>query len=147
MLKRPLHSRFGASVTTGRKTTTIRATPWPTGVPIQLYHWSGKPYRSPQVNLAGGIIQVETVHHIRITHLRDGRMVYMVDPGRTYHEPLYRSEGFDTPEDMSTWFRPLVKPGLTIIQHLMTFRLAPSATLFPTCEQLGIPFSHLPHAL
>ena len=37
--------------------TTIRDKPWPIGVPIMLYYWSGKPYRSKQVDIAPVIVR------------------------------------------------------------------------------------------
>ena len=41
MLKRPINSRFRELVLRDEKTTTIRDKPWPVGVPIMLYSWTG----------------------------------------------------------------------------------------------------------
>lgn len=120
MIKRPLNSRFSDAVLKGGKTTTIRANPWPVGVPIMLYNWSGAAYRSKQIDVA-----IVTVHHTeRINiHQRDGgEMVYICDPGNGI--PLHASEGFESREEMDDWFSGLVKPGQTISKTLMRFRLA-----------------------
>jgi hypothetical protein len=51
MIKRPLNSQFPEKVEDLVKITTIRNEPWPVGVPIMLYCWSGKPYRSKHKNV------------------------------------------------------------------------------------------------
>lgn len=122
MIKRPLNACFRDAVLTGKKTTTIRDKPWPTRVPIMLYHWSGAPYRSKQTNVA----QIVVIGYwtIRITHKPDGDMLYSY--GRVNSQPLHESEGFASRADMDKWFRPLVQPGYTAVKALMLFRLETS---------------------
>jgi len=120
MLKRPLSPRFREPVLADQKTTTIRDKPWPVGVPIMLYNWSGAAYRSKQSDVAPVI--VKGFWTIRITHQFDGFMRY--DYGRETNEPLFSSEGFGSPAEMDDWFRPLVKPGQTLTKTLMLFRRA-----------------------
>ena len=138
MLKRPLHSRFGPKVLAGIKCTTIRDTPWPVGKPIMLYHWSARAYNSPQVDVAA--VQVLFTCPIIIIRLPNERMSYQVDqesfaklvneipethplstPSSDLH--LWQLEGFDSREDMDTWFRAKLKPGQTVHKHLMRFKL------------------------
>lgn len=102
MIKRPLNSRFVEPVLADKKTTTIREKTWPVGIPILLYHWSGKAYRSKHHDVA--VIVVKGFWTIRITHKLDG------------------SEGFGSQSEMDEWFRPLVKPGRTVEKTLMRFR-------------------------
>jgi len=119
MIKRPLDPRFKDAVHSGRKTTTIRKAPWPVGVPIMLYHWSGQGYRSPQHDVA--VVIVSKTTPITIAH-GPWMMTYTRKGGaESPAVPLWETEGFGTPEEMHEWFRPLVKPGKTITRHLMTF--------------------------
>lgn len=119
MIKRPINPQFADAVLTGRKFTTIREKPWPVGVPIMLYHWSGRAYDSPQIDLTP--IKVTGYWPIRITHRPDGTMRY--EHGMEHALPLYETEGFPSRAAMNDWFRPLVKPGTTIVQTLHRFRL------------------------
>lgn len=134
MLKRPLHSRFGPKVLAGIKCTTIRDTPWPVDKPIMLYHWSARPYASKQQNLAP-VAALKTIP-ISITHLPSGEMAYVLEiPLSSLHDDthpsatpfselsLWQLEGFDSREDMDTWFRAKLKPGQTVHKHLMRFKL------------------------
>lgn len=123
MIKRPIDPGFTQAVLEGRKFTTIREKPWPVGVPIMLYSWRGKAYRSKQVDVAA--VKVTGFWTINITHLNDGGMRYVC--GMQHPTPLWMREGFDSQEAMDQWFRPLVKPGQTVIKHLMRFRLIQSA--------------------
>lgn len=123
MLKRPLNSRFSDAVREGRKFTTIRDKAWPVGVPIMLYNWSGAAYRSKQINVAPVIVQ--GFWPIEITQLADGSMRY--DHGMENKKPLHETEGFESRDEMDSWFRPLVEPGQTVTKRLMRFRLAGSS--------------------
>jgi hypothetical protein len=122
MMRRPLHSRFSAAVRAGRKTTTMREKAWPVGVPILLYNWSEKPYRSTQLEVA--VVVVEWVDEVDIWRDPDGKMSYgwqrrSTSGGRC----LWEREGFESQTDMDMWFRPLAKPGVTLKRKLMGFRL------------------------
>lgn len=122
MIRRSINARFEQPVLEGRKTTTIRDKPWPVGVPIQLFRWEGKAYRSKQINVA--VIEVRSVSHMDISesayppHLKYDFAAAMVSSPK-----LWETEGFTSKEDMDDWFRPLVKPGQTLHQHLMHFRV------------------------
>lgn len=118
MIKRPLNPQFRAAVLSDVKTTTIRENPWPVGVPIMLYCWSGKAYRSKQVDVAA--VKVRGFWWMIITHNTDGKMFY--DCGKESPPPLYVSEGFASQAAMDDWFRPLVPRGTGIRQALMNFR-------------------------
>lgn len=120
MIKRPLNARFRASVAAGIKTTTIRNKPWPVGVPIMLYTWSGAAYRSPQLDLAAVIVR--EVRTIRITHREDGGMIYAC--GQQTARRIHESEGFATRGELDAWFRPLVKRGETAEKAMMFFSSA-----------------------
>ena len=120
MIKRPLNERFSAAVLEGRKFTTIRETPWPIGVPIMLYHWSGVPYRSKQLDVA--TIEVEEVMKITVTHHRDGWIDFSRD--NIYGIPIYQTEGFDDAGQMLEWFGGSVPKGKTVELSLMRFGLA-----------------------
>ena len=120
MIKRPLNAQFSNAVIEKRKITTIREKPWPVGVPIMLYNWSGAAYRSPQINVAS--VAVQEVLPITITHLPSGQMLYQYD-GFQEADPIWFTEGFESGHDMDEWFRPLVKPGQSVMKHLMRFRL------------------------
>lgn len=119
MIKRPLHPRFSQAVLEERKFTTIREKPWPIGVPIMLFNWAGKAYRSKHLNITAVIASgFWTIH---IEHGADGTMHYTY--GMEHKQPLHQTEGFESQADMDDWFRKLVPPGHTITQHLMRFRL------------------------
>jgi hypothetical protein len=120
MIKRPLNSRFREPVLRGEKTTTIRDKPWPVGAPIMLYSWSGAPYRSKQIDLAP--VVVKGFWTIRMTHQRDGVMVY--ECGKESGPALHETEGFGSQVEMDDWFRPLVKPGQTLAKTLMLFSVS-----------------------
>jgi hypothetical protein len=126
MIKRPLNPQFNTAVLEGRKFTTIREKPWPVGVPIMLYNWSGAAYRSPQVNVAAVIVEETGIVHI--THREGGGIIYFGFIHQNFHRAegtnLYKSEGFSSAAEMADWFRPLIKPGQTVEKHLMKFRLA-----------------------
>ena len=120
MIKRPLNSRFTGPVLAGVKTSTIRNKPWPVGVPIMLYNWSGKAYRSKQVDAA--VIVVSEVRAIRITRREDGGMLYAY--GQPGTRLLHETEGFRSRSELDDWFRPLVKSGQTVVKALMMFNSA-----------------------
>lgn len=134
MLKRPIHAQFGPKVLAGIKRTTIRDTPWPLGKPIMLYHWTGKPYRSQQQDVAA--VEAVFTCHLRITHTRMG-LHYLFSPNNlrglcaflrlpVEEVHLWQLEGFDSRDAMDAWFRPLIKPGQTLQKHLMLFKLLPT---------------------
>lgn len=120
MIKRPLNVRFRNPVLTGVKTSTIRNKPWPVGVQIMLYNWSGAAYRSPQLDVAAVIVR--EVRAIRITHRYDGGMLYAY--GQPNERRLHETEGFATREELDAWFRPLVRRGATVEKAMMFFSLA-----------------------
>ena len=118
MIKRPLNPRFSQAVLAGRKITTIRDKPWPVGVPIMLYNWSGLPYRSKQVDVAPVI--VEFVQGIDINHEPMGAMFSTAYVAK---RPLFGTEGFGSHREMEQWFEAIIKPGQTVTKSLMRFRL------------------------
>lgn len=117
MIRRPITQIFNAPLLAGVKTTTIRPKPWPVGVPIMLYNWSGAAYRSKQADVA--VVSVREVRPISITRLSDVEMVY------AYGEPearrLHETEGFGSREELDSWFRPLVGSGETVVKWMMFF--------------------------
>lgn len=119
MIKRPLNPRFNAAVLEGRKITTIRDKPWPVGVPIMLYNWSGAAYRSKQVDVAA--IVVMGYWSIELAHAEGWGMRYAY--GMESPRSLYETEGFESRDDMDEWFRAVVKPGQKVTKFLMRFRL------------------------
>lgn len=142
MLKRPVNSRFNDRIRAGIKITTIREKPWPSGKPIMLYNWSGKPYGSPQRDVCA--VEVFHTKPITITKTADGAMSYspnvvlplpstltgneMVDPieqSSIRFLPLWQCEGFDSQDDMDAWFRAVLKPGTTTEMHLCRFKVMP----------------------
>lgn len=120
MLKRPIDPRFNAAVLSGSKITTIRNSYWPCDTPIMLYNWEGKPYASKHLDVAAVIVRF--VRPITITHPPGGMLHY--EYGHYLHGRfLWDHEGFPTRHAMDAWFRPLVKPGHSLTQFLMHFRL------------------------
>ncbi len=124
MIKRPLDIRFEDRVREGRKCTTIRDKPWPIGKPIMLYRWSGKPYSSPQIDVCP--VVVTYIHPITISNTPEGMRYSISFVSGTI---LWECEGFDSGEDMDSWFSSKIKPGQTVEKHLMRFNLKPTTTL------------------
>lgn len=120
MIKRPLDPRFSGKVKAGIKITTIRDKEWPVGVPIMLYNWSGKPYRSKHKDVAA--VKVTGFWPMRISRSEDDEMSYSV--GMENERQLFETEGFNSQEEMDEWFRPLVKPNEYIYKALMRFSLS-----------------------
>jgi hypothetical protein len=118
MIRRPLNERFAEKVLAGVKITTIREKPWPVGVPIMLYNWSGAACRSPQVDVAPVVVM--GFWTIQIAQMEDGIMRYAY--GMENNKPLWQTEGFDSAAELDAWFRPLVNPGKSVTKHLMRFR-------------------------
>jgi hypothetical protein len=122
MIRRPLNERFADKVLAGIKTTTIRDNPWPVGKPIMLFRWEGKPYRSKQVNIAPVVVELAFSIVIRrdyidhVTYLPAG----LVPDGKRW---LWQTEGFDSQEDMDTWFCHVVPVQGSAFKSLMRFRL------------------------
>lgn len=100
-----------------RKVTTIRESAWPVGKPVMLYHWSGKPYRSKQVDVC--VVRVIAVHSINITRWADGSMGFYCPS--FIREPLWYVEGFGTKGEMDEWFAAKMKPGTLVWRALMHF--------------------------
>jgi hypothetical protein len=123
MIKRPLAEQFHQKVWDLIKISTIRPNPWPVGVPIQLFRWEGLPYRSKHVN--GPAVIARSANRIMIASDAAGAISYYLagDDLRHAIKDLYVIEGFDSQEDMDTWFRRLVKPGQTIQSYQMLFSL------------------------
>jgi hypothetical protein len=113
MIRRPIDKRFVAAVLKDEKVTTIRENPWPVGVPIMLYVWTDKPYRSKQHNIRQVI--VEETCRVWIHHHKDGGIYYS-------HGQLWVTEGFNSAEDMAEWFRAVVPRGQDVPKTLMRFR-------------------------
>ena len=120
MIKRPLNKIFSAAVLEGRKFTTIREKPWPVGVPIMLYNWSGAAYRSKQIDVVPIIVM--GFWPIEIAQTEEGIMRYSY--GMEKAKPLWQTEGFESASALDAWFRPHVNPGQSVTHQLMEFRLA-----------------------
>jgi hypothetical protein len=137
MIKRPLNPQFSDAVREGRKSTTIRDNPWPVGVPIMLYNWSGLPYRSKQIDVAPVI--VESVHRIVITRFNDTGMGYGDYCPLPSHRQLWETEGFDSREQMNEWFRSALKKSTVSEKVLMRFSLLNISAQTPRREQTSDP--------
>lgn len=121
MIKRPVHHRFRDAVLEGRKITTMREKPWPVGVPIILYHWTGAPYRSKHADVA--VIEVLQTDWVEITRNLNGGLRYGRLGNFELPWPLWVCEGFGARADMDEWFEPLMKKAPKITRHLMLFRV------------------------
>lgn len=121
MIRRSFNIRFRDAILNGVKTTTIREKPWPIGVPIMAFHWSGLPYRSKQVNIAPVIVTAATSIDILLGKF-SGKMIFSEIMG--FERPLWECEGFKDQADMDAWFKAKLKPGQTVTQTLMRFRVA-----------------------
>jgi hypothetical protein len=124
MIRRPLNEKFSPAVRAGRKVTTMREKAWPVGVPILLYNWSGKPYRSKQVEVA--VVVVKFVSEALICRMPGcGSMMFDWDSRGANVEGrrLWQCEGFDSEDEMNEWFMKLVKPGQTLSRQLMWFEM------------------------
>lgn len=119
MRRRPLNERFGQRVLDGIKTTTIRDSAWTVGEVYMLFHWSGRPYHSPQINVAP--VVVDAVLAITINRPASGPMQYSI--ACLDGLPLWHCEGFDSQADMDRWFSATMEPGQMVEKHLMRFRL------------------------
>lgn len=136
MIKRPLHPQFNKAVIHGWKSTTIRDRAWPVGLPIKFYNWSGRPYNSPQEDVAAVLIVAST--QIQITNT-EGLMSYSCAPDFNLgSRDLYQTEGFKHQDAMDDWFRQVVKPGKTVTKYLMSFRRNPFRFAQGICN--GQPF-------
>jgi hypothetical protein len=120
MIRRPLNERFADAVLCGRKITTIRDNPWPIGKPIMLFRWSGKPYRSKQIDIAAvvvtGAISIDISLGDFTDHVEFPEIIGLP-------RPLWDCEGFNGPMDMNDWFLAKMKPRTTVTKSLMQFRL------------------------
>jgi hypothetical protein len=124
MLKRPLNPRFNTPVRTGQKITTIRDNPWRTDLPVMLYNWSGKAYRSKQMDVAA--VQVLGVRPVQIERLESGQMMYHYSTeGDERLVKLWQCEGFESQAEMDYWFSAKMKPGQSVTKCLMRFELLP----------------------
>lgn len=120
MIRRSFNAQFRQPILEGIKTTTIRDNPWPVGAPIMGFHWSDKPYRSPQSIIAP--IIVESVNQIDIGQSRFGEMFYIEHPAKL-HWDLWKIEGFENQEAMNRWFIKLVKRDQHVTKWIMRFKL------------------------
>jgi len=121
MIRRPLNERFAKAVLEGRKITTIRDNPWPIGKPIMLFRWSGKPYRSKQVEIAAVVVEFIQCIDIKLDDFSDC-VIFSQD--MIGERPLWSCEGFNGPMDMNDWFVAKMKPNTTVTKSIMRFRLA-----------------------
>ena len=119
MIRRPCNQGFHEPVLAEIKETTIRDKPWPIGVPIMLFYWLGKPYRSKQVNIAPVIVRDAT--SIDISRDADDNITFSEIMG--LGRPLWQTEGFNSRAELDAWFRKLVPQGQTVTKILMRFRL------------------------
>jgi hypothetical protein len=117
MIKRPLNARFSPKVLDGTKFTTIRSKPWPVYKDIMLYNWSGAAYRSKQIDVCA--VMVESENEIIITNVEG---IVTFTPDEVDGIPLHVTEGFDSASELQAWFENLVKPGQTVVRHLMRFK-------------------------
>jgi hypothetical protein len=130
MIRRPISQRFVEAVRTGRKITTIRPNPWPLNRPIMLYHWSGKAYASPQVEVCAVVVVDAAI--IQIIHGKQGmeyHYCWSMRETMPTTETLFQAEGFTSQEELDAWFSAIVEPGREIIRSIMKFRLATPAEL------------------
>ena len=119
MIKRPLNSRFSDAVREGIKITTIRDRAWPIGKSVMLYNWTGAAYRSKQMDVAA--VTVLASSPVTITRIGD-EMTYQI----AYQwpiGPLWKTEGFDSQEDMDLWFQDKMKPGQAMQKAIVRFIL------------------------
>jgi hypothetical protein len=118
MIKRPLDTGFRSAVVALIKIATMRKKPWPIGVPIMLYSWAGKPYRSEHDDLIPVIAESATLVSIS----REGDDIRYYIPLGLLDRCIWQCEGFDSREQMDEWFSKLVAPGKSIERYLMKFR-------------------------
>jgi len=128
MIRRPLNERFAAAVLEGRKVTTIRDSPWPVDKPIMLFRWSGKPYRSKQVEIAPVVVNSAISIDLWLDH-KTGRLNHSIIYG--LGRDLWQCEGFNSFDEMDAWFRAKMLPGQTVTKALMRFRLATPEEINP----------------
>jgi hypothetical protein len=120
MHRRSLNIRFKDKALAGIKTTTIRDKVWPIGVPIMLFHWADKPYRSKQIEIAPIIVTAATPIDISLGDFSDCLIFsHIIGLDR----PLWQCEGFNGPLDMNDWFLPKIKPRTTVTKFLHRFQL------------------------
>lgn len=79
-----------------------------------LYNWSGKPYRSKQIDVA--VVVVEETFRVWVQHGKDGKVGYS-------RGQLWVTEGFGSREEMDDWFRAVVPCGQDMPKTLMRFCL------------------------
>ncbi len=108
MIKRPLTQRFHQKVIEGIKISTIRPNPWPVGVPIQLYHWEDKPYRSKQVN--GPVVIVSSSSLITRGRLRRLRVCSVQGQGHGWMKTWTRYIREDEAAALPFQVRAIVPP-------------------------------------
>lgn len=135
MIKRPLNEGFRDKVLEEIKFTTIRDKAWPVGVPIMLYSWTGAPYRSRHLDLCAVVVRASCPIWIHRSHTHESwgeAMGYEITaPAKQHfgHFQLWKSEGFDSAEEMDAWFRPLLKVGERRMKWIMKFDLYASEGL------------------
>jgi hypothetical protein len=103
MIKRPIDKSFREKVLAGKKRTTIRRKPWPLGVPIMLYSWTGEPYRSKHDNLVS--VMCSSWEEITLKRDTDGSLRFHLLKNSSLEGRLFEAEGFDDHEALCEWFR------------------------------------------
>lgn len=122
MIRRPISRQLAPKVVAGIKTTTIRDSAWPVGVPIQLYEWSGQAYRSPQIDVCQ--VMVDSVEKLTIIYSGFGHVWFMGSDGKYLEKDvLALTEGFDSVDDLDRWFNPTGKASDPVQKHMMRLRL------------------------
>lgn len=131
MIKRPINSTFREKILAKEKISTIRAKPWPLCVPIMLFSWEDKPYRSKHKDLA--VVVVQAILPIAISRSTSNALTYSYSNRKgsclemsIFGKPLFEAEGFDSADQMDAWFAKLVKKGESINQFIMLFNLCNS---------------------
>ena len=121
MRKRPLDPSFNQKVLDKIKISTIRDKAWPLNTPFMLYNWSGKPYRSKQVDVAA--VEVTASNPLVVTHNKDGSITFLFQNAFRLPRPLFECEGFESKEAMDDWFRKVIPKGRRGGKYLMQFKL------------------------
>lgn len=92
--------QFAAAIKSGAKCQTVRPTPKRlpiAGEFISLRQWSGKPYRSPQIELRTSVIRKVARVEITMTGV-------VVDSYAEDCEAFAHADGFDNFFDLRKWF-------------------------------------------
>jgi hypothetical protein len=121
MIQRPIRPQFNDAIDRDGKITTIREKPWPIGIPIQLYNWTGRPYNSPQRKTA--IVEVIETRPIIIENVGNGNPLRFDYGPCVLGRLLWQTEGFKSAYALDDWFRKFVpRPDDRIERSLMWFK-------------------------